>query len=199
MTTLLSHHKRGFGLFASVILAALLCGCGTTSGLKSKGQTDLSSLGRYTEASVLNFVDRTKPPKKAEEAPAHEAAMQEKCRHFADLIATELEQTGTFSKVHRVETAAPGSLVITGEITRSSEGNSGLRLWIGFGAGSSYFDATVRFTDSDSGSALAEVVVDRNSWGGGGMLAAGQTVESFMQAAAEKIAAEVQKARAGKR
>ena len=44
---------------------------------------------------------------------------------------------------------------------------------------------------------LDELVVDKNSWALGGALAAGQTVEQFMKASAEKIAEELARAKSG--
>jgi len=73
------------------------------------------------------------------------------------------------------------------EITRFVEGNAALRFLVGMGAGSSYFDAT----DGASGSSIATLSADKNSWGLGGSLAAGQTVYTFMDEAAKKTAKEV--------
>ena len=77
-------------------------------------------------------------------------------------------------------------------VTRFVEGNAALRLFIGMGAGSSYFDATTRFKDS-TGKVLGEIKTDKNSWGLGGSIAAGQTVFKFMENAAEKVAEEARK------
>ncbi len=92
-----------------------------------------------------------------------------------------------------VRTGTPDSstLVVGGEITRFVEGNAALRFLVGMGAGSSYFDATVRATDGASGSSIATLSADKNSWGLGGSLAAGQTVYTFMDEAAKKTAKEV--------
>ena len=61
---------------------------------------------------------------------------------------------------------------------------------IGFGAGSSYFDAIVRFTDAATHEEIGEIKVDRNSWVLGGGYASGQTPEMYMAEAARKIASE---------
>ena len=123
--------------------------------------------------------------------------MREHGRHFSDLIALELTKTQAFEKVNRVDKPQPGTLVVSGDITRCSEGNASLRLWIGLGAGNSYFDATVRASDADTGQPIGEMVVDKNSWAGGGGLAAGQTVKSFMEAAAKQVAAQLSQAKTG--
>ena len=69
-----------------------------------------------------------------------------------------------------------------------------LRGWIGFGAGSSYFDATIEVSDA-SGKALAEMTIDKNSWPLGGILASAQTTGKFMQAAAEYFPTELKAAK----
>jgi hypothetical protein len=68
------------------------------------------------------------------------------------------------------------------------EGNVALRLLVGMGAGSSYFDANIRLIDGASGATLSTTKVDKNSWGLGGGIAASQTVESFMNQGAKAVA-----------
>jgi uncharacterized NAD-dependent epimerase/dehydratase family protein len=65
------------------------------------------------------------------------------------------------------------------------------------GAGSSYFDATTALADAETGASLGLVTTDKNSWALGGGIAAGQTVQSFMQGAAEKIAKELKERKKG--
>jgi hypothetical protein len=67
------------------------------------------------------------------------------------------------------------------------EGNAALRMFVGMGAGSSYFDANVRFSDS-RGKSLGMIRVDKNSWALGGGLAATQTVDTYMREGAKKTA-----------
>ncbi len=59
------------------------------------------------------------------------------------------------------------------------------------GAGSSYFDALVRVNDGGNGQNISTLKADKNSWGLGGSIAAGQTVETFMNAAAKTTAQSV--------
>ncbi len=66
---------------------------------------------------------------------------------------------------------------------------------VGLGAGSAYFDAVVEMYDSETNQKLGEIIVDKNSWALGGFLAAGQSVESFMNGAAKKVAEEMQKSK----
>lgn len=81
--------------------------------------------------------------------------------------------------------------MIGGEVTRFVEGNAALRLIVGMGAGSSYFDATIRISDGGNGAAINALKADKNSWGLGGSLAAAQTVDTFMSEAAKKTATTV--------
>jgi hypothetical protein len=193
-----NHNPQRNATFSAVLtacLAVFLVGCGTTSKLKSAPGSSLSGISKYTQVSVMEFADQSQKGKTGVSATV--GGSGERGRHFADLVATEIEKTRAFEKVERLETPTPGSLVVGGEITRCAEGNASLRFWIGLGAGSSYFDAVVRTTDADTHATLGEIKVDKNSWALGGGIAAGQTVESFMQGAAQKVADQLSKAKRG--
>lgn len=84
---------------------------------------------------------------------------------------------------------------MSGDITRCAKGSAALKVLIGMGAGSTYFDAIVKFKDVQSDSQLGETVVDKNRWGLGGVVAASQDIEHFMDEAAKKIASELTKAK----
>jgi hypothetical protein len=115
---------------------------------------------------------------------------------FSDLIAQRITETKAYSEVTRE--ASPGkALVVSGQVTRLVEGNGTLRLLVGFGAGSSYFDAMVQLTDSESGTVIANASTDNNSWALGGGLAATQTVASFMDISATRIAAKLRDGKLG--
>jgi opacity protein-like surface antigen len=77
-------------------------------------------------------------------------------------------------------------------ITKYEEGNSMLRLFIGMGAGSSFFEAEVYFRDSN-GAVIGKIKADKNSWALGGGVAAAQNPTMFMNGAADKIAEEAAK------
>jgi hypothetical protein len=145
---------------------------------------------KYSRVSVLDFADKTNGKSPGDK-------MREQGRHFSDLIALELNRTKAFEAVERADAPRAGSLTVSGDITKCVEGNAALRAWIGFGAGSSYFDAIVRCSDADTGQPLGEIVVDKNSWVLGGGLAQGQTVQTFMEGAAKKVADQLSKAKAG--
>lgn len=180
--------KNLLSLFAMIACAAGLTGCGTTSDLKPVSGAAIRNVHKYNQVSVLDFEVKTRG--KAGAAPE---LLQAKGKHFADLIAMELETTRAFGKVSRAPAPLPGSLLVSGDITRLTEGSASLRFWVGMGAGSSYFDATVNFNDTDTAQKLGEILVDKNSWGLGGGIASGQTVEVFMQVAAKKVAEQVTK------
>jgi hypothetical protein len=123
--------------------------------------------------------------------------MQDVSRTFADTIAQEIRKTGIFQEVTRDGTAPPSTIVVSGDITEYEPGSTGLRLFVGHGAGRSEFDAVVELRDAESNRLLGTVVVDKNSWPMPGAVGASQTVDTFMSGAAKKIASELQKAKTG--
>jgi hypothetical protein len=194
---------------ASICMLILaLCACGTTSNIKPgpkpdavAGQTQPAATGLdlsgYEKIVVLDFTDATDKSKlKPEKVAAYSEAMAAAVRTFPDLIAKKVRETGAFQEVVR----GPGAgkaLVLSGHIDRLVEGNGALRLLVGMGAGSSYFDATTALADAETGTSLGLVTTDKNSWALGGGIAAGQTVQSFMQGAAEKIAKNLKERKQG--
>lgn len=171
---------RAFSVF---ILGISLTACGTMSTIEAPEQPAID-FSAYDHVTVLDFGDATRDSDLPEFAG----------RNFADRIASEVQETEAYSEVSR-DSIEGSSLVVSGDVTRYAEGNATLRFLIGMGAGSSYFDAVVRFTDSVTGEALGELTVDRNSWVLGGGIAAGQTVEGFMEAAARRVAEELAKSK----
>lgn len=173
--------KPFFILCISLSLAA----CGSTSAIKSgEGKNSDLNLSSYENAVVLDFSDGTKKAN----VPAFAG------KNFADRIAARISEHGIFKKVSR-EPLNEKSIVITGAITKYAEGSAALRLLIGFGAGSSYFDADVKILDSISNAELGKIVVDKQSWALGGIMASTQTVEGFMDGAAKSIANDIVKAK----
>jgi len=119
-------------------------------------------------------------------------------KSFSDKIALSIANTGAFQNVERSMTEGK-SILIDGDITRYEEGNPTMRLLIGFGAGSSYFDAIVNLKDAQTGEKIGDIVVDKNSWALGGGIAAAQDVNAHMQSAAETIAENLANAKQGKK
>src|ERR1035437_9558496 len=115
---------RLLAMLGSLTLSALLIGCGTTSNLKPVVGANIRTIQKYNRASVLDFGDKSNT-----KTEARSQQVQEQGRHFADLIALELENSKAFEKVTRGTAPQPGSLSVSGDITRCTEGSGGLRLW----------------------------------------------------------------------
>ena len=178
-------------------LLLLLQACGSTSGLKSADPSvPIPDLSAYDRVVVLDFVDQTDTSriKKKDSLAAHRESVSVASATFAELLASEIRQTGAFAEVTREPTDQP-AVMVSGSITRYAEGNAAARFLIGLGAGSSYFDAVIEFKDHE-GRPLGSIVTDQNSWVGGGVIAASQDVDNFMKGAAKKVAEELAKARA---
>ena len=158
-------------------------GCGSTSGLQNTQGQAITSARKFSKVTVQDFKLSTKEI--GEKVTASKV-------YFADRIATAINKGGRFSSVKRNATADANTLVIDGVITKYEEGNSTLRLFIGMGAGSSFFESDVNFRDS-KGTIMGHIKVDKNSWALGGGIAAGQNPEAFMNGAADKIAEEAAK------
>lgn len=158
-----------------------LTGCGPTTGLVKDGkETVTANLSHYNTIVIEDFSDGTEKKNLPEFVG----------KNFSDRISSSIRGKGISKTVSR--TALPErSLIVTGYITRYEEGNPTLKLLIGMGAGSTYFDAKVILKDSSSGEVIGEIIADRNSWGLGGAIAASQTVEQFMNETAEKVAVEL--------
>ena len=189
------------------ILSLAMAGCGTTSDIKPVSQPpstqtaavsiEAPPYASFNEVVVLDFVDGTDKSKiKAEKRLEYDEVMKVAVRNFADRIAAEIRKTGAYPTVSR-EPGEGEALQISGVITRYAAGNALLRLFIGMGAGSSYFDATVDISRQSDAAKLGQVIVDKNSWGLGGAIAASQNVEGFTQGAAEKIAKQLAEGRVG--
>ena len=198
------------------VLASTLAACGSTSRIKPASAPDAGGatteaeataataasfdpalIQAYSIVAVVDFVDATAHERIPEDRRAeHVATVDDATREFADRIAAEIRETGAFADVRR-GSAEGKPLLIGGRITRFKEGNGAARFFIGFGAGSSFFDATVELRDGETGQLIGEIIVDRNSWPLGGVVAATQTVERFMEGAAKKTAAELEALKRG--
>jgi len=191
-----------------LFLTAALVACGSTSNIKPNQTPDTAGstahksnasidLTGYDKVIVLDFVDATdKSGLSPDKSRSYSETMAVAVRSFPDLIAQKVRDTGAFQDV--VRGPSPGkALSISGRVTRLAEGSAALRLWIGMGAGSSYFDATTVLTDTESGASLGQLTTDKNSWALGGIIASSQTVQTFMQGAAEKIAEQLRDCKKG--
>ncbi len=177
-------------LIITLAAATALTACGTTSGIKTANMADgakaeemAPDFSAYNAVLVNDFTDGTKKHNMPEFAG----------RNFADIIAAAVKSSANYDVVTRDADDVDGmnTIAIGGEIQRYEKGSSAMRMIVGFGAGSSYFDAAVKMTDLASGDSLGEIEVDKNSYPLGGTIAMTQTVDTFMEGAAEKIAEEL--------
>ncbi len=179
-----------------VVAIALLTGCGTTSNLKTASKQPVE-LQKYDRLLVNNFKDEFSAKARPVDRPKQQAEGEIAGKLFADRIAAVVKASNAFREVLREGAGDTNTLVISGAVTRYEGGDAVLRLWVGLGAGSSYFDARVELTDGGTHSLLGTWLVDKNSWGLGGAIAASQTVDEFMKAAAEKVGKDLVAAKQG--
>ena len=184
--------RKKIKIVLAVSLVLLMSACGTTSGIKQQGDVvNEVDLTKYNVVVIKAFDDETK----GNRLPIYAS------NNFSDRITGAIRGKGTFEQVLREadfdpkEHEASNVMMLQGAITRYQEGNAALKLWVGFGAGSTYFDAKVELFDMLKGDSLGQIDVDRNSWALGGAIAASQTVDQFMREAAEKVASELAKKR----
>lgn len=161
--------------------ATTLVSCGTVSKVQPTAGSSLAAGKTYSKVIVQDFSNSASHSG----GSASIAGLQ-----FADILAVSMRQSKPAISVERKGTPDANTLVVGGDITRYAEGSAALRLLVGMGAGSSYFDADIRFSDGGTGKSLGVMRADKNSWVLGGSIAAGQTVDHFMRAAAKKAAIE---------
>ena len=185
----LNLNQHLFKIILSLSFVFFISACGSTSGIKQQDEaTENLSLSEYDVVIIKSFKDGTKNSNLPHYASSN----------FSERISSAIKGKGVFKHVLDEETynsmgpTAGPALALSGVITRYEEGNAALKFMIGFGAGSTYFDANVELVDVLEGSNLGWIKVDRNSWALGGGVAAGQTVEQFMNEAAQKIANEIE-------
>ena len=174
----------------TLVIAALTSGCGTVSKISPATSASGGSL-KVKKYQRIVVMTPTTTVTDAKDKPVAEKA----CGYLADAMVDHLRKLQLAETIER-DGGINDALVISSVITRCTEGSAGLRLWIGMGAGSSFFDANISFKDGSSGDAIGAMVVDKNSWALGGGAASAQTVTAFMEAAAKKVAEQIQQAMA---
>ena len=173
--------KRLINPVGLLCLSLVLASCGSVSSTAPATSSAVGTVSKsYSKVLVQDFA--------AGPDSGADAAVGSK---FAGVIASAITSAKPGAQIVRQGKADANTLVIGGEVTRFVEGNAALRLLVGMGAGSSYFDANIRLSDGGTGAALHTLKADKNSWGLGGGLAASQTVDTFMSEAAKKTAATV--------
>jgi hypothetical protein len=176
---------------ALLVLALALSGCGTISGFKPKPDKTTANLSHFNKVCIEDFADGASQKASPAKREKKEREMQRVTRDFADMLAWEIDHKCIFDQVTRNGTNDNQTLIIRGTITRFEAGSPSARLWVGMGAGSSYFDAAVEFRDGASEEILGSIDANRTSWVLGGGLAAAETPDSFMREAARKVADEL--------
>jgi len=181
-------------LFKLLALATILIiySCGTTSSISSKQGVESPDLSVYKNVVVEIFSDRTKKNNVPDDF----------LKNLQNKITSEIKAKNVFESVENKiidSTNIEKTLLIKGFVTRYSEGNPTLRLMVGFGAGSSYLDAKVYLINAPTNTSVGIIDIDKNSWALGGAIASSQTVETFMNVAAKKIAKELEKSKLPKK
>jgi Domain of unknown function (DUF4410) len=186
-------------VIAGSALIVGLAACGTTSSLTSgpqvAGNIDLTG---YSRLLVTDFMDEASAKAGTETQQAVRTKVEAARKAFPDQIAATVKTSGGFGEVSRAEAlygTEAATLVMRGAITQWDEGNTAMRLMIGFGAGNARLDARIELLDGGSGEVLGTWIVDKNSWALGGIVAAGQSPETFLPGAARGIGEELSKRR----
>ena len=179
---------------AATAVACVISACGGYSKMTAEEGSE-PALPVYTTAIVIDFNDATTPERELvqQDLTEHRRKVAAAGRRFADLIATRLMAEKMYTVVLRQPSPAD-ALLITGDITRYVEGDAAERLLIGMFSGRSRLEGIIQFSDNRSGDTVGAMTVDKHSWVLGGILAAGQTVEDYMEKAAEKVADEIRAA-----
>lgn len=175
-----------------LVVAAILAvmpGCGSVSDLKPSAIGRQVNLTAYPRVVVMPFTDQLT------QGGGSDAEGKAAVLRFRQSVLEQLRITGAFTEVLPGPVSADGAIQVDGEVTRAVEGSRAERFWLGFGIGNAYFDATVEIRDQKTGELLATLSADRNSWGGGGWISAQQTLDSFIDEAARKIAHDLAAAR----
>jgi len=172
----------------AIVAASFLTACGTTSGMKTAMPQGAVSekeqkldFSEYNTIIIKNFGDGTK----RQDLPKLAG------KYFADEIEIAIKRSGAFETVSRKDIDSEKIIVVSGDITKYEEGDDVMKFFIGYGVGSTYFDANISFTDLVSNEVIGNMKVDKNSWPLGGGIATMQTIDSFMQGAAKKISKEL--------
>lgn len=175
--------------FWLVILTTLICSCGTTSNMKSPDSSaNIADLSHYEQVIVNDFEDNVSKS-------GNDDLIVKEGKKFADIIASSVRSKNSFKKVDRNITSEEFALLIDGKINKYEKGNAAMRTLIGFGAGSSKFNAIVDVKDNQTKKLLGRIDVSKMSWLLGGIAAGSQDVESHMDSAASKIADECTKSK----
>jgi hypothetical protein len=169
-----------------LLFALLLSACSSTSKVRDAQRLhDRPDLSSYNDVIVDDFKDGVSKTK-------NNPDILKEGKIFADIIAHSIKAqnyyTKVFNKIERNVEPESQALLIDGEITQYAKGNAAARLLLGWGAGSSHFDAKVYIRDAKTQQVLFTIKIDKMSWVLGGVIAASQDVKAHMDGAGAKIA-----------
>jgi hypothetical protein len=181
--------------YAILFTSLLLAGCGTLGKLDASAAKK-REIADFDRVVIGEFrANDTRKAKDAEQAAERAREIEAGRRAFAERIAEELREIGAFEEVLLGDGEGP-ALKIDGSVDQWEPGNLAARSLVGF-VGKSEFEASVRFSDLESGTELGRLQVNRNSW----PLPIGtwtnvvQSVEFHMGQAAKRIAHELARAK----
>jgi hypothetical protein len=168
-----------------LILPLVLSACGSTSKLRSAHESNnhLPDFSQYHRVIVNDFTDGSSKS-------CDDPNVISEGKRFADIIASSIKAKNLFNQVERNVESKDNALLIDGKITKYHEGNPVMRTLVGFGVGSSKFEAKVNIRDNETKQHLGSIDVNKMSWALGGVIAGTQDVKSHMNSAASKIADE---------
>jgi hypothetical protein len=182
------------------LIAAALAACGSTGQLAPKSAQQADQIRSFNQVVVLDFhANDTRPAKDDEEKTEREKSLNQGRALFADAIAERISATKAFSAVSRKPLDGK-FLVVTGSVDVWEPGNIAARALTGY-IGQSQFASTIKVLDGQTGEELARLNGDRNSWPLpiGASTTILQTVDFFMNEAADHIASELAAAKTAQR
>jgi hypothetical protein len=140
--------KSFFTLFPAA--AALLCAsCGVSTDYVEASAPSAP----YDTVVVKGFAYKEEEPNAADETLSKE---------FASVLSEELQNGRKFAKV-TTGSYTGRAVRVEGDVTYLEQGNSALRIGVGFGSGKSHFYTTARFVDNSTGKLLGTYTVERSS------------------------------------
>jgi len=140
---------KTFSFLLLLVAPLLFASCGV-----STNYTEASAPSSPYQAVVVKSFDYN-----VDEPTANGATLT---KEFQSVLDEELQNTRRFSKVTS-GTYSGRAIRIEGDVTYLEEGNSAMRIGLGFGTGKSHFYCTARFIDNTTGKLLGTFEVERSS------------------------------------
>lgn len=164
-----------FKNYILLIISVILSACSSTLHLHDKEQCK-----PYARVIVNDFKDKVS---KKHNNP-HIIA---EGRRFADMLANEIIKKDLFDKIDRNIESDEDALLIDGDILKYQEDDAMLRFVVGWGAGSSKFNAQANLRDNKTKKIIASINVNETSGITGGF-ANKHKIKHTIRAAAKSVA-----------